>query len=111
MSRNILIAEDEPQNRKIQLTRRNYNVAEATSSHEAHATLIEKKTFTVILGDLNLPDGMNAQHIDQSRKRTDQPKKTYVTRASRRALFGGVLASLLARHVLAYPTPICLPRR
>jgi cytochrome c peroxidase len=100
MSSNTLIAEDEPQNRKIQLTRRHYNVTEATSCHEAHATLIEKKNLTVILGDRYLPDGMNAQHIDESGKRTDQPEKTYVTRASRRALFSGVLASLFALALL-----------
>ena len=49
MSRNILITEDEPQNRKIQLTRRHCNVTEATSCHEAHATLIEKKNLSAVI--------------------------------------------------------------
>ena len=97
MSRNILIAEDEPQNRKILRkphTLRDCNVPEAVRRHEPHATLLEKKTSTVILSDLNLSDGMNAQHLDQSSKRTDRPAKTSVIRASHHALLSSVLASL-----------------
>ncbi|MEO1936440.1 MAG: response regulator [Myxococcales bacterium] len=76
MSRNILIVGDEPQMRKIvkgQLTRRPWNVTEAACCREAEAILSEKNTFEVILCDLNLPDGMAWQLLDQSSERTDQP--------------------------------------
>ena len=84
MSRNILIVEDEPQIRKIlkgQLTRRHWDVTEAASCHEAEAILSEENTFDVILCDLNLPDGMAWQLLDQSSKRTDQPALIVITGA------------------------------
>lgn len=84
MSRNILIVEDEPQMRKIikgQLTRRHWNVTEAACCREAEAILSEKNTFEVILCDLNLPDGMAWQLLDQSSERTDQPALIVITGA------------------------------
>jgi DNA-binding NtrC family response regulator len=84
MSRNILIVEDEPQIRKIikgQLTRRHWNVTEAACCREAEAILSEKNIFEVILCDLNLPDGMAWQLLDQSSKRTDQPALIVITGA------------------------------
>jgi len=84
MSRNILIVEDEPQMRKIikrQLTRRHWNVTEAGCCREAEAILSEKNTFEVILCDLNLPDGMAWQLLDQSSERTDQPALIVITGA------------------------------
>ena len=84
MSRNILIVEDEPQMRKIikgQLTRRHWNVTEAACCREAEAILSEENTFEVILCDLNLPDGMAWQVLDQSSKRTDRPALIVITGA------------------------------
>ena len=84
MSRNILIVEDEPQIRKIikgQLTRRHWNVTEAGSCREAEAILSDENTFEVILCDLNLPDGMAWQLLDQSSERTDQPALIVITGA------------------------------
>ena len=84
MSRNILIVEDEPQVRKIikaQLTRRHWNVTEAGCCREAEAILADENTFEVILCDLNLPDGMAWQLLDQSSERTDQPALIVITGA------------------------------
>lgn len=84
MSRNILIVEDEPQMRKIikgQLTRRHWNVTEAACCREAEAILSEENTFEVILCDLNLPDGMAWQVLEQSSKRTDRPALIVITGA------------------------------
>ena len=86
MPRNILLVQDEPPNRKVikgQLTRRHRNGIEAARCHEAEAIAIpsEKNTFEAILGDLNLPDGMAWQLLDQSSERTDQPALIVITGA------------------------------
>ena len=82
MNRTALIVDDEPALRRIlakRLDRLDWKVIEASNCAEARALLSRENPIDAVLLDLNLPDGLGWELLEEIQQRADRPSLVVMT--------------------------------